>query len=466
MLEPLLFGTDGWRAVVARDFTFANLTRLARATAWWLLGRTPEPTVVIGHDARFMGSRFASHVAETLAAEGVHVVAAQGITPTPAISWAVHAYGCDAGIVITASHNPSHYNGFKIKASFGGPATPQMTAAVERELARVDAASGSAQRLRHVGQITGRNVTEGYLDYLRNRFDIGALRRSGPRMAHDAMYGAGQKLFAMLLGEDRVVELHNTVNPSFGGLVPEPIGRNLGPFMSLIARSDVAVGIANDGDADRIGVIDERGQEVTSHMVMALLVKYLHQERGLGGAIVRTFATSAILAKIGRAYGLPVETLPIGFKYVAPRILEGDVLLGGEESGGIALKGHLCERDGVYAGLVLLEMLMRRGKTVSALVQELFDEFGPHEYYRADVRTIRQPAIIASLRDRGGLKEVAGTRVRELDDLDGFKHLTSEGWLLLRPSGTEPVLRIYAEAPTKERALEYVEDAKRQLGIT
>ena len=202
-----------------------------------------------------------------------------------------------------------------------------------------------------------------------------------------------------------------------------------------------------------------------AHLVMALLVKYLHKECGLRGAVVKTNATSAMLEKMGRVYGLPVETLPIGFKYVAPRILESDVLLGGEESGGIALKGHICERDGVYVGLVLLEMLMRTGKSVSALVQELFDEFGLHEYYRADVRTSRQQAIMARLRTEGGLRHIAGSPVIRLDTLDGFKHVTREGWLLVRPSGTEPVLRIYAEAPSKARAQEYVADVTEQFGI-
>ncbi len=459
--EAIRFGTDGWRAVVARDFTFANLTRVARATASWLHGIAANPTVVIGHDARFMGDRFAQHVAEAMARDGVRVTLAEGITPTPAISWATKAYGADAGVVITASHNPAHYNGFKIKASFGGPATPAITAAVERALPMVEAKALADKP----GAILAANVHSDYAGYLREKFDMAALRRSGLKMAHDAMYGAGQGFFSMFLGKENVVELHNTQNPSFGGLAPEPIGRNLGPFMSLVARSQVAIGIANDGDADRIGVVNELGHEVTSHLVMALLVKYLYQECGMRGSVVRTFATSAILEKMGRAYGLPVETLPIGFKYVAPRIVESDVLLGGEESGGIALKGHICERDGIYVGLVLLEMLLRREKPLSGLVQELFDEFGPHEYYRSDVRTNEQQAIIARLRAEGGLKYIAGSPVVSLDGLDGFKHITKEGWLLVRPSGTEPVLRIYAEAPSKARAKEYVADVAEQFGL-
>ena len=462
MHEPIRFGTDGWRAVVARDFTFANLTRLARGTASWLRGRAAVPKVVIGHDARFMGRRFARHVAEALSRDGIHVVLAAGITPTPAISWATKAYGAHAGVVITASHNPAHYNGYKLKASFGGPATPAMTAAVERAIPAVTDAAWADRP----GTIEEADVCADYTRYLRQCIDVTALRSSGIKVAHDAMYGAGQGLFSTLLGRENVVELHNAFNPSFGGMAPEPIGRNLGPFMALVAASDVAIGIANDGDADRIGVVDETGREVTSHLVMALLVKYLHQQRGLGGAVVRTFATTAMLEKMGRKYGLAVETLPIGFKYVAPRMVESDVLLGGEESGGIALKGHICERDGVYVGLVLLEMLMQRGMPLSGLVQELFDEFGPHEYYRSDVRTPAQRAIIARLTAEGGLKHIGGSPVVRLDTLDGFKHITAEGWLLVRPSGTEPVLRIYAEATSKARAQAYVADAAEQFGIS
>ena len=260
MRETIQFGTDGWRAVIARDFTFANLTRVARATASWLQGCAHRPTVVVGHDARFMGDRFALHVSETMAHDGIRVVLAEGITSTPAISWYTKASGADAGVVITASHNPAHYNGYKIKASFGGPATPAMTAAVERALPLVEGRAFADKP----GTIASVNIRDEYSAYLHDKFDLATLRQSGIRMAHDAMYGAGQGLFSRLLGAENVVELHNEINPGFGGLVPEPIGRNLGPFGSLVACSQVAIGIANDGDADRIGVLDESGREVTS----------------------------------------------------------------------------------------------------------------------------------------------------------------------------------------------------------
>ncbi len=469
MTTPIKFGTDGWRAVIARDYTFENLDRVARATARWLKKTAgASTTVVLGHDARFMGRQFSEYVARVLASEGSHILFGEGLTPTPAISWATREYGAAAGVVITASHNPPEYNGFKIKASFGGPATPEMIAAVEAEILPFDetAVLPSFAALQAEGLIVERDIRDAYLSMLRVQLDIDAIVASGVTIAHDAMYGAGQGAVSALLGNDHVVELHHDFNPSFHGQAPEPIEKNLRVLPETVVREGCAAGLANDGDADRIGMFDEKGAFVSSHQILALLVKYLHQERGLEGSIVKTFSTTHMLDKMGAAYGLPVETLPIGFKYIAPRIIDGDVLVGGEESGGIAVKGHLPERDGVYIGLLLVEMMVKRGKTLSALVQELFDEFGPHQYYRVDVHTTdaKKQQILHRLKHEGGLDHLAGYAVERLETLDGFKHRTAGGWLLVRPSGTEPVLRIYAEAESVDAARALVEDAVEQLG--
>ena len=462
MADRLKFGTDGWRAVVAREFTFQNLSRLTRATVAWLRkSGHARPKVVLGYDARFMGAAFAQYVAETLVDEGVHVILSAHVTPTPAVSWATKTYGADAGIVITASHNPPEYNGFKIKASFGGPATQAMTAEVEKEVEPFDSAYVGPGG----GKLAELDITSEYLSYLENRFDCAALQQAGIDLAHDAMFGAGQGLFSRLLGRDCVREIRSSFNPGFDGISPEPIERNLGELLDFVPEQGLDLGIANDGDADRIGVVDEKGQMVTSHMVMALLVRHLHITCGLTGSIVRTFATSAILEKMGKQWNLPVETWPIGFKYVAPRFLEIPVLVGGEESGGIAVAGHICERDGIYVGLLLMDMLRQRGKPLSSLVEELFSEFGPHAYHREDVRTDKQPAIVKRFRQGWTLTAIAGQTVNAVDRLDGFKHLMEDSWLLVRPSGTEPVLRIYAEAPTGEGAQALVTDTRVQLGI-
>ncbi|MDE2835803.1 MAG: phosphoglucomutase/phosphomannomutase family protein [Bacteroidota bacterium] len=462
MDSTLRFGTDGWRAVVAREFTFANLTRMARATAAWLrqLGHT-RPKIVLGYDGRFMGSAFAGHTAQELVREGARVILSPAMTPTPAVSWATQAFGAQAGIVITASHNPAEYNGFKIKASFGGPATVEMIAAVEREVRPLE----PAYQAPGGGELVEADLTAAYLAYLESKFDLSALKQSGLCVAHDAMFGAGQGLLSRLLGADSVHELHSVFNPGFEGIAPEPIERNLGELRQVVPAAGLDIGIANDGDADRIGVVDEKGRMVTSHMVMALLARYLHQDCGISGTVLRTFATSAILEKMGRRWGLPVETLPIGFKYIAPRFLEIPVLIGGEESGGIAVAGHICERDGIYVGLLLLDMLHRSREKLSALVDALFSDFGPHAYHREDVRTSRQKAIVDRFSQGWALSTIAGRRVRGTDRLDGVKHLMADAWLLVRASGTEPVLRIYAEAPTRDEARALVTDTRLQLKI-
>jgi len=306
-----------------------------------------------------------------------------------------------------------------------------------------------------------------YLEMLRTQLDIDPIQKAGLTVAHDAMFGAGQGVVRRLLGEEHVVELHSDVNPGFHGRPPEPIERNLQELAVLIPERGCDVGLANDGDADRIGMFDERGRFVTSHQLLALLVKYLHEERGLSGRIVKTFSTTHMLDAMGAHYGLPVETVPIGFKYIAPMMAEGDVLVGGEESGGIAVMNYVPERDGIYIGLLVVEMMVKRGKTLSALVQELFDQFGPHHYHRADLHTTdaKKQRVLERLDEGGGLTEIDGHAVERIETLDGFKHRTDGGWLLVRPSGTEPVLRIYAEAETPEAARALVGDAVSQLGL-
>ncbi|NBC16446.1 MAG: phosphoglucomutase/phosphomannomutase family protein [Bacteroidetes bacterium] len=469
-MPAITFGTDGWRAVIADDFTFDNLATVTEATAQWLKRSHQTPSVLVGHDARFMGRAFAEHVARVLVACGAQVTLADGITTTPAISWATNVFDHDAGIVITASHNPPEYNGFKIKADFGGPATPAMIAEVERELDHLGDDPRMPPPFDHLvadGQITVRDVMADYLDMLREQLDVDAIRAAGLTVAHDAMFGAGQGVVRRLLGAEQVVELHSDVNPGFLGRPPEPIARNLEALSALIPERGCDVGLANDGDADRIGMFDEQGRFVTSHQILALLVKYLHEERGLSGRIVKTFSTTHMLDAMGTHYGLPVETVPIGFKYIAPLMAEGDVLVGGEESGGIAVMGHVPERDGIYIGLLVVEMMVKRGETLSALVQELFDQFGPHHYHRVDLHTTdaKKRAALEHLDREGGLDRLSGHAVTDVQTLDGFKHRTDHGWLLVRPSGTEPVLRIYAEAETPDAAQALVNDAIAQLGL-
>jgi phosphomannomutase len=467
---PIEFGTDGWRAVIADDYTFVNLERVVQATADWLHDDYGEtPSVVLGHDTRFLGPQFAERAARVLADAGVDVTLADSVVSTPAISWATQAADHDAGVVITASHNPPEYNGYKIKAHFGGPAPPEMIADVERAVQ--DGARSAAlppfDALASEGSIQTSNVRTGYLNALRDALDIEAIKEAGLTIAHDAMYGAGQGLVQALLGDDQVVALHHDRNPGFHGVAPEPVADRLGELSETVTNGDAAAGLANDGDADRIGMVDENGDFVSSHRILALLTKYLHEERGLTGSIVKTFSTTHLLDKMGERYGLPVETTPIGFKHIASKMSDETVLVGGEESGGIAASGHIPERDGIYIGLLIVEMMVKRGLSLSALVDELLDEFGPHYNYRDDIhiREDQKARVLDRLENEGGLDEANGHPVERVETLDGFKHVTDNGWLLIRPSGTEPVLRVYAEAESTEAAEALVKDASRQLGL-
>ena len=455
-MSEITFGTDGWRAVIAEEYTFDNLTRVARATAAWVQKQDAgDGSVVVGHDTRFQGAAFARHVARVFASAGVRVHLASDFATTPAVSWATNDRGATAGIVITASHNPPEYNGFKVKGHFGGPATPAMIAEVEAELAALKGrfTVKPYDALEADGLIETFDLQAGYVDLLRERLDLDAIKEAATRVAYDAMYGAGQGVVTELLGKPRVEELHHELNPGMHGQAPEPIERNLVGLLETVPAENCGIGLATDGDADRIGLVDEEGQFVDSHKILALLVKYLHEEKGLRGDIVKTFSTTDMLDRMGEQYGLDVVTTPIGFKYIGPKIVEGDVLVGGEESGGMAIKGHIPERDGLFIGMTVVEMMVKRERTLSGLVRELMDEFGPHYQSRQDLHTTpsRKQAVLEQLQS-AGLAEVDGHAVSATETLDGFKFRLDEGWLMFRASGTEPVLRIYSEAPSQDAA--------------
>ncbi len=453
-MTPIKFGTDGWRAVIAEDYTFANLERVARATGQWIRKIAEgEPSAVVGYDARFQGDAFAEYTARVLASLGIRVQLADSFVTTPAVSWATLHHGHAAGIVITASHNPPRYSGFKIKSHFGAPADSAMIAEVEAELDRLEDGFELQSRDALGDRIEAINLREAYRNVLKDKLDIEGIKKSGLKVACDPMYGAGQGTVTDLLGRENVVEVHDDFNPGMHGQPPEPMAKNLEYLSRVIREEQCDVGLAFDGDADRIGMMDEEGRFVDSHKILTLLAKYLHQEKGMTGSIVRTFSTTDMLDKLGEAYGLPVEVLKIGFKYVAPKIIEGDVLVGGEESGGIAVKGHIPERDGVFIGLTVVEMMMARKMTLSELVEEVQQEFGPYYFSRNDLHTSpeRKEAFLDMLDNRRP-DTLAGEAVRSVEDVDGVKFRFDDGWLMFRASGTEPVLRIYAEASSQDRA--------------
>jgi phosphomannomutase len=452
-MQPIKFGTDGWRAIIAESYTFDNLTRVTEGMAAWLKASYKKPSVMIGYDCRFNGPLFSNLVARVMAAHGIHVFVAQRFVSTPMVSLAVHKRQVSAGVVITASHNPPEYNGFKIKGEFGGPAFPSIVADVE---ARIPDVPGnypiSFEEWEEKGMIQHFDMESLYLNHIKENFDLPLIHAAGLKIGYDAMFGAGQRAFKKLFPHATV--LHADYNPSFLGTAPEPIEKNLGEFQALIRSAGLDYGLATDGDADRIGLFDETGNFVDSHHIILLLIHYLHKVKGLSGKIVYTFSVTPKVDKMARLYNLPVECTKVGFKYICEIMIHENVLVGGEESGGIAIAGHVPERDGIYIGLTILEMMARSGKKLTELVQEVYDIVGPFNFQRRDLHLgeAEKNAIVHKLKTEPYTAFGDYTVVRR-QDLDGYKFdFADEQWVMIRPSGTEPVLRIYAESSTRAKA--------------
>ncbi len=471
------FGTDGWRAVISDEFTFANVRVVAQAIAdeFLLQVETQDapPSLVVGFDTRFLSDRYAREVARVLAANGITVYLTRGDTPTPIVSHAIRALNAGGGVMITASHNPPRYNGIKIKSTHGGPASPQEARRVEARI-RANEAQGRAPHLISFeeGEKTGRIIRfdpfPAYREHVQTLVRFDRIAEGWPHVIVDPMHGAGRKYFARLLEEAgaNVIEIRGDMNPGFGGVHPEPIARNLSALVDAVqAQNGAFFGLATDGDADRIGAVDETGHFVDPHRIMALLVPFLVEDRGQRGAIVKTVSTTLMLNRLADHYGLPVHETPVGFNYIVDHILQDDVLIGGEESGGITVKGHIPEGDGILMGLLLAELVAHTRMRLHDLVENLYRRVGRFAYARLDHRVERfsKPQLVARLSQNPPVT-LAGLPVRALSTLDGVKYIMDNAWLLIRPSGTEPVLRIYAEAPTIEVVHALLEEGKR-LGV-
>ena len=451
MAQSIKFGTDGWRAVIADDYTFANLEKVALATARYFKNHKKiKNGIVIGYDARFMSREFAEKSAEVMANAGTKVKLADSIVSTPMISLLTKLDNAAGGIVITASHNPAKYNGFKIKGDFGGPAHPEMIAKVEKELAKVmklktlSVPRHTLQQLVDKGTISYISMKQRYLDDLATKIDLDLIRRSGIRILYDPMYGAGQGVLNNVL--TGVKQIHEVYNPSFGGTNPEPLAQNLTELSRMVKSGGHHIGIATDGDADRIGAVDENGEFVDSHRIFCLLLKYLVEQKGMTGEVVKSFSVTQMVDKMCAKYGLVMHETAIGFKHICRMMTERDVLIGGEESGGLGVKGHIPERDGVFLGLMLCELMAVRQKTLSMLVAELMAEFGQHEFKRVDLHVTEKEKSAIMKKYQRGVTEIAGYPVLGRKDTDGFKFFVNGGWVLVRASGTEPLIRFYAEA--------------------
>lgn len=460
-MTKIKFGTDGWRAIIADTFTNANVARVAMGTAKWLFNHYEKPSVVLGYDCRFGGNMFAEVTAKVLCSQGIKVYFDKNFVSTPMVSLATAQLKASAGVIITASHNPPAYNGYKIKAEFGGPAVPASIAEVESLLPdSADIPTTSLATFEDQGLFSYIDLEERYVKQIEASFDLEGIKKSGIKLAYDAMYGAGQNVMKRLFPE--ATFLHCDYNPSFMGQAPEPIHKNLQEFSNLIKTGgDFGLGIANDGDADRIGVYDGQGNFVDSHHVILLLVHYLHKYKGLSGKVVTAFSVSNKVRKLCEAYGLPCEVTKIGFKYICEIMVKEDVLVGGEESGGIAAKGHVPERDGIWMGLLLLEFMAKTGKSMQELVAEVYEVVGSFAYNRNDLRIDNDLkwAIVQNCKD-GKYTEFGKYKVQSTETIDGHKfHLDENSWLMIRPSGTEPVLRVYAESSTPELVEDILADA-------
>ncbi|GAB4276403.1 MAG: phosphoglucomutase/phosphomannomutase family protein [Coriobacteriia bacterium] len=447
MSAPIKFGTDGWRAVIADDFTFDNVRRVAAATADVFAEADPGGLVLVGYDTRFRAGAFAAAAAEVMAARGLKVRLSDRMLPTPALSWATDRSDAVGAVMLTASHNPAEYLGFKIKTSDGGSAPPSITSKVEAAI--------PDEVPRGAGDYEVADIVTPYLAGLADFVDGDLIRAAAHRVAVDPLYGAGQGYLAQVLRQlgAQVEEIHSEPNPGFGGLHPEPIPPHIDEASVFVREKGLDAGFCTDGDADRIGAIDESGAFVNPHRIFSLVILHLVEDRGMTGAVVKTLSTSVLVDRVCRHLGLELRVTPIGFKHIYEHMVEGGVLIGGEESGGIGIPEHVRERDGLAMALLLAEMMAQRGRTLGQLVEDLFEITGRREYRRLDLSLPQQTkdAFVAGI-PATEVEQIAGMAVEGVVREDGLKLLLpDDAWLLMRPSGTEPLIRVYAEAETMEQ---------------
>lgn len=462
------FGTDGWRAIIAKEFTVDNVIRVTEASAKWLDNNGGKQTVVIGHDCRFGGEMFAQATAQVFAECGHQVLLAKGFVTTPMISLGANKHNAKLGIVLTASHNPPSYNGYKIKREYGGPMLPEEIAEVEALIPDTNSFTYTEVRFEELvaeGKIEYTDLEQLYLDEVEKNFDLDAIRKSGLTFAYDAMYGAGQSVIRKILPDAEL--LHCEENPGFMGQAPEPIHKNLLEFSEYIknANGKIAAGLATDGDADRIGLYNSKGEFIDSHHIILLLIKYLVEAKNYGGKVVTAFSTSVKIKQLCEHFGLEYQVTKIGFKYICGHMVSEDVLLGGEESGGIAIKGHIPERDGIWMGLVIFEYMAKTGKSLDQLIQEVYDIIGEFAFHRNDLHIKEEEKIAIVENCKNGVYKAFGEyKVQEEQNIDGSKYFINDSeWIMIRPSGTEPVLRTYCEAESLEKAKVMLEACKETI---
>ena len=466
-MTKIKFGTDVWRAIIAKEFTVDNVARVTIAASEWLKKNYDKPSVVVGHDCRFAGELFAETTAKVFANAGIKVFLAKDFVSTPMVSLGTKNKKASLGVIITASHNPPSYNGYKLKGSFGGPLLPDNIQEIEDIIPNsnsVDIENISIEDFVKTGLIEYIDLETMYVDHVEKNFDMNAIRNTDLNFAYDAMFGAGQNVMRRLLPD--ITFLHCDYNPGFEGQAPEPIHKNLIPFSNLITESgDIDCGLATDGDADRIGLYNGKGEFVDSHHIILLLINYLVTQKKFTGKVVNAFSVTPRVKKMCEYYGLEYQVVKIGFKYIAGIMTTEDVLLGGEESGGIAIKGHIPERDGIWMGLTIWEYMVKSGKTLDQLIEEVYKIVGAFKFERSDMHLKEEVkvAIVENCKN-DKYKAFGSYKVARIETIDGWKYFFDNGdWLMIRASGTEPVLRNYAEAETTEKAFAILKAAEKEL---
>ncbi len=468
-MSGIKFGTDGWRAVMDREFTFDNVKMVSQAVADYVNDiRDPEELrdkeVIVGYDSRRNSGEYADEAASVLAGNGIKVLLTDRITPTPAISYAIKQRRLTGGVIITASHNPAEYNGYKYKAFYSGSAGPEIIGKIESALGRNPVKSLEHKEAADKGLLKKDNVVPAHLDFVRGYLNMDLIKKSGLKVLVDSMHGAGGDYIEWLLagGDCAVKTIHADRDVTFGGVNPEPIAKYLGDFMPMTRDGGYDIGLATDGDVDRIGCALPDGRFLDAQYIMSLLLWHFVQDKKKTGSVVSTICGTEMLRKICEKYGLKLHVTPVGFKYICDIMRTEDVLIGGEEAGGIGFKDYIPERDGILSGLLLVEMMAHRKKPILEIISDMEKEFGRYFYRKTSIEVNEdiKKRFMPSL-GKEPLKEVLGQKVVKVDTLDGIKFVCDDSsWLLFRLSGTEPILRIYSEAHTEDKADKMLEFGK------
>jgi phosphomannomutase len=469
---PIKFGTDGWRDIIAEDYTFENVAKVSYATAAYFK-KLPmiSEGIFIGYDARFGSRDFAILTARIMASQGIKTYLATSIVATPATSLAIVRKKLAGGVMITASHNPAKYNGYKIKGYYGGAALPEAIEAIEEHckfiltgkvsIEQSFSSLPSYEELVKKKKIIPYDARKSYIKRLGEIVDLALIKKSKLRIAYDPMYGSGIETLEHLLPDAGI--LHNVWNPGFGGTPPEPLAKNTNEISDFVVERGYDLGIVTDGDADRIGMIDKEGNFFSSQMILCLLLKYLVEVKKKRGNVVVSLSVTSMIDKMCEKYKLLLQRTPVGFKYITKFMIDGGVLIGGEESGGIGIPSlHIPERDGLFNGLLIAELCAHYKKPLSRLVEDLEKEYGPHKYNRFDLHTTEIHIKQVLEKAKKGFEKIAGLKVLKTITTDGFKYLLDGGgWMMIRTSGTEPLLRYYAEAPSEDTVKKILAFAKK-----